>query len=422
MSFETLQQEERRLKDEKKKKEATEKMQKRTLVDVVKKNKVELAEEKRVATQSAPEHAAAKKGMDLKSIIHDKEKGELFKKFLQKNKLKLEDENGAFARLLAKKLQPGDIEKLENIRSDFVELYERAEKTGKFITPEMTTELGTLNTDFQQVINQLSPEKAVKVYRQQLKEMAISNTDDFDYFERIERNVEAIARINTERDYLEKKINEYCIANKISSEAYQKIIAIEESDERNEALIDFVRKNWGEGTLKSLARGIDTIFFKLFSRVGTRKIGGDLTRDEILKSLANIQEYKKKIAQTMAESVEGLESFRIAYAQAILDESEPESEPRTSLIQHRKKFIENMPNENEILKDWQEYKTSLDEDLKMSFDEMDNHDKENAKKEFLKHEKKKYKNKIKRTEGGFLYSIFKLFFNSLFTIDVSKLN
>lgn len=124
-------------------------------------------EEKKEHTTPPP------RGHILKEILQDKSKSILFFELLRKN-----EEDDLANRIVKNEFIEGDIELLEKQRRIFSEKMTEAEKIEKLLTKENIIEIAR-NSDFEMVVNQDTPEGAIKIITSQLKKLSITDEDRF---------------------------------------------------------------------------------------------------------------------------------------------------------------------------------------------------------------------------------------------------
>src|SRR6185503_12181770 len=115
------------------------------------------------------------KGHSLSEIIQDKKKLDLFGKLLKERG----DEELA-KRLADKKLEDSDILLLEDRRKLFTGKMVESEKIEKLLTKDNIIDLARSHEDFATVVNNLTPEKAIRVIQSRMKELAITDEGKFE--------------------------------------------------------------------------------------------------------------------------------------------------------------------------------------------------------------------------------------------------
>ncbi len=354
------------------------------------------SEEKDKLTPPPPEK---EHGPTLSSVLNDPKESAFFGAMLK--------EKGAdpdlMKRLADAKLDQGDIERLEDYRSQFVEQKERVKNVNTAITKETIKDFASSHPELQQIVNMVGPEKAVGVLQAQMDRIAMEDPWRFEQiFDKVRILLEARERAET----LDKDITEQVAKLGIDESEVAKILAIDNASERREGLTALVKARYEAlGKLsgwKNLWTGmksndIDDIVNDL-----------NIRKAHIETRIAEINQRMIQVGEVVALDINRNDDLRHALAQEILGQKKVEEknagfkEMKGSLMSD-----ESLNEEWEVFKQAQaDWATKTDADRVAARDS------------FVQEYQKKRQEKVNAGKG-FWAGIFKGMF-SLYTITQEK--
>ena len=371
------------------------------------------AEETRKKIESG-EIEPEKESLSLASIMQDKEKTDLLGKMIDEEGNP--DGEALMTRLLNKKLEPGDVAKLDEYRERFSGKLEKAENINSEITTEMLADIGALHPDFQKIIKQAdSPEKAATMIKGQMNEVAMTDPTRFAH---MTKEVEALQsfkkgefkRVYTETQELAKKMG-------VDTNQYMKTLAIKDEKERDKKLAGLVRASWGDGIIGSTRRGIDSItslFGGSLSKAGAKELAEH--KWKIDAAFTQLELHKKKIGEVLAATVEGNPQMREALAKSILGEPVKKENP-VGIKEAKGMFTY---DEEAVADEWTREKSKLVVGGK-KWKDLTEYDRQEQRKQFTKRIKDRAGKKSGATSGMFT-RIFLSFFQGLVDSKMSALS
>jgi|GEM_PF-4901640 len=347
------------------------------IADAFRKNK---QEKENKAAQPPAGHTVAE-------ILKDKEKSDLFGQLLKR-----EGKEELALRLAEGKLEYGDMDLLESQRILFSEAMERSEKIGKMLSAESITELGRNNQNFERIVNLLGIERAAKVIRGQLMELAIN---DEQRFNRIGQRLEDMEKYRKgEYKEINDQVEKLCKESGITPKEYLDALAIEDKKEK-------------EKKLKELAQKAHVGFKKFINIITLGKYGKNLTLAKLMDGETSLEDVMKKldqyyeeIGQSLSYTVENNQSMRQAMSQELIGEKGATAS-QEGFGDAKKEAGDQKFDETKFDKEWEAYKKAADYDAHPG-------DQETIKDMFIDEQQKKYGGK--GAEGGFWASIFTVLF------------
>lgn len=343
------------------------------LLDTLRKEKQEAKEKKGEHTTPPPQ------GHALVEIMQDKNRLHLLGELLKKGG---NVELGA--RLLEGKLKEGDIATLEKSRKELSEKITHTEKIEKLLTKDNIIEIGLSNPCFQQIINQLTPEGAIKVIKSQLMEIAVKDEARFKVL------ASALEAKESHKNGEYKKVNDevekFLSEKNITQEEYRKALAIEDSDKKKQAL-------------KELSYKTNDSFKRAINSLSRGRWGKDATFDELTKSEESLQRASEQLDEASASIGAQLfmafnqnKDMLAAHSQELIGGPMPQEE-RTGFKDIKKEA----DMEEEYLADWE------NEKKREGFDAEDEAGQNAIRDGFMGRAKEHYK---KKNEGkGFWHTV-----------------
>lgn len=294
--------------------------------------------------EKAEEHETPPpRGQTLAEILSDKNNSHLFGLILEKD-----NQHDLAGKIASGKLEQDDINALEEYRLKYAEKIAQSERIENLLTEETVIAIARQNPDFAKIVNLVGPKKAIKAIRSQLKETCISDENRFNLI------AEPIEIYESYKNGAYKKINEdvekLCKDNKIKPEEYLKALAIEDEDEKEEALKKLARGQ--HGGFVSAMRAV----FRVNARLVGKLEGAEASMED---SMAQLDDYKNDIGNVLFSSVNGGEDMRNALARELLSENAPAPEKKTGFGDAKKdaRF-----DEVEVDKKWKTFKEAAEYD------------------------------------------------------------
>ncbi len=329
------------------------------ILDTLRKSK-----EKKEQTTPPPE------GHTLAEIMQDKDSFHLFGELLKKGGY-----GDLATRIIEGKPNEGDIAVLEKQRKIFSEKITKSEKVEEWLTEESIINIARKHPRFAEMINLAGSENAIEAIRSQLKEISI--TDEVRFNKIVKAIGESEKHKNGEYKTVNDTVEKLLKDNKISSQEYLDVLAIEDSTERNTALEKLADKygSWWKGNKKDLF---------------------DALRDNAISSESQIDQLnklEKNIGSALSFTLRGNDSMRNALFSGVGLKEKSSQESKSGFSEVKKETLD----EGKFNKDWEDLKT------KESFSTKSPSEQDALKKKFINEQQKLYKDK---NEGkGFWHSI-----------------
>lgn len=278
-------------------------------------------------------------------------------------------------RLALGQINESDIDRLEEYRVNNNEALQQVESLEKVVHPKFLQRIAESSPEFQKIINLAGVEKAAKVIHAQLQEVVVSDPGRF------RAMFDSLMSLNeyesgTAKDF-EKKVRAQCEKHGADDSEIAELLAIEDDDERDEAIRDHVKSQYG--------------FFKKAGDFITR---GKFSREAMIE-LSHNKEAMEQVSQdldshmkTMAESlhalVSGNEQVRTVFAKEIIEEKQVKKEPEPG-------FSEVKTEKQKIETQWNDFKSKNNFQAADSFtqDNLRNRFKQEAKQQHQTQPKKK---------------------------------
>jgi hypothetical protein len=285
-------------------------------------------------------------GHTLAEVMQDKKKFHLLGELLKKN-----DHADLAARLFAGKLEEGDIDLLEGQREILSDKIIRSEKIEKLLTKENVIEIARNNPEFEKIINQLGPEKAIRAITSQLKEISITEPDRFKTMSELMEAKDSYR--NKEYKEVNDKIEKLLADSKITQKEYLDVLAIENPDEKDKALKKLSKRTYGDfkRVINFLRPGWKWAQDKTNTLENLREAETSLE-----DSLANLNTQNESIGYALYASINENGNIRKAFANELINEKPPE-EPKHGLREAKKKA---MIDEKKFNRDWERFKRDTD--------------------------------------------------------------
>lgn len=334
-------------------------------------------------------------GSTVAKILQDENKSHLFFKLLERDG---QVELGA--RILGKKIEADDIGVLNEYRSEFLEKIAQSEKIEALLTEENMIGIARNNPDFAKIINIITPKQAVKVIQSQLREMIITDENRFNAIAESIRIYESYK--NGKYKKISAKVEKFCKDNDITTQEYLDALAIEDPDEKEEALKQLSSRTYG-----GFKKAVNIIS------------GGKWAKDTTLQGLENaesllegsvtaLDDYQKDIGSALFASVTNNDYMKNALSRELISENASaeakEQKMEFSNIKKEATGVLNEFNEDEFAKEWENYKINAHYDEKPDYQDI-------IKDMFIDEQKNLYREKnVKST--GFWASIFSILFGN----------
>ncbi|OGI60374.1 hypothetical protein A2641_01500 [Candidatus Nomurabacteria bacterium RIFCSPHIGHO2_01_FULL_37_25] len=314
-------------------------------------------------------------GHTVAEILQDKNKSDLFGKLLEKD-----GQQDLGQRIREGKLEKDDLELLSEYRVEFSKKIAQSERIENLLTEENIIEIARKHPDFAKILDSLTPKKALKVIRNQLKEICFNDEDSFDA---IAKPIDIHDSFKNGKDKeTSDKVDKLLNDNGITSQEYLDTLAIKDPIEKKEAIKQLAKKYgglWWNRLNKDLLNNLNTAARSLED------------------SYAELDKYKSDIGSILFASVSGNDDMRDALSKELLSESAPvATEKKTGFLDAKK---ETTLDEKEFNEDWERYKTSSDYAGKNTLEQ------DIVKDMFIAEQKTKYEEKNKKNKG-FWASIF----------------
>ena len=361
------------------------------LLDQFRKNK---QEQKQKENPTTPPPA----GHTLDEVLKDRNKSLLFYELLGREKM-----DALAERLRKGELAEGDVELLEEQREAFSKKITQAERIEKLLTVESVIDLARNNPDFQKVINQLTPEKAIKAITSQLREISINDEDRFNVIYSLLEAKESYK--SGEYRETEEKVEKLLKEKGITSKEYLDAIAIKDPDEKEEALRQLSHKaNTG---IKRAINGLSRLVGKNWAK--------DTTLEELNESEATLRDadsqldiQSRSIGDALFMSINENKAMRDSFGSELVGEKTP-NESKAGFKELRKETLD----EGEWNENW------VSEKQQTSYDTQPEETQKNIKNMFIERAKENYR---KKHEGkGFLHRIILIWIEGLIDNKKDKL-
>ncbi|MES2314846.1 MAG: hypothetical protein V4524_02830 [Patescibacteria group bacterium] len=371
-------------------------------LDTYKQEQERLAKEEEIKLHGEPEEE--KEELTLKTIMANKEQSALFAKMIK-------DSGDATAAEITGRFMNGapgedDLDAMEEYRAQFEKRMNQVESVNGELSAEFIADLGEQSPDFKKILKALGSEASSEMIKDKMADLAVSDPDRFDT---IVKKVEKLQEFKkgTYKD-VEDAVKKMAEENNIDADAYMKALAIADEGEREKALQDLVRNQWG------FAHKTADSLFSFFGG-GSAKIAEKLadekgTVDEVHAAL---DKHKKGIGKVLAASVTGNEDMRNALAKSVL--GEPVKKERVNMKESR----DLLPKETDIDKQWIPFRDAFAVGGK-KWDALTDAEKDAGRAVFG--DKMKAESKKKAKDKGFWASLFDSLFGSLVDSKLSKLN
>lgn len=340
---------------------------------------------KKQEEKSAPVGVPPVAGHTLAEILQDKKRSHLFGQLLEKS-----GHDDIAQRMAENNLNEGDIHILEEQRKHFSEKILQAKEIEKFLTKEQVISLARGNPDFEKIVNLVGPEKAIKVFKGKLEDLAITDPDRLEWILAGSQNIDSYKK-NGEYKKLEEEVQKMCEKHKINSSEYMDALTIEDVGERNEALRKLVRGKYG-----FLKKHFDSIAGSL-SFLDVIELGNQ--KSKIDKSMAELNSRLSDVGSLLAMTYSQNEDMRSAFSHELTGAQNPKEE--------KFGFSEAKPKEEDMKKRWKEFQTTG----KFDASKLSPADLENRQDQFATQYSKEYKEKNK--DKGFWASIFDAIFEEM---------
>lgn len=288
------------------------------------------------------EHATPPpQGHTLAQILQDKNKSYLFGQLLER------DGNKDLAQRMAEgKLEESDIALLEEKRLIFSEKITQAEKVEKWITKENLIDLARNNPEFGKIINLVGPEKAIKAIQNQLKDISINDENRFNAIISAMEVFESYK--NGEYKEINDKVEKFLKDNKITSQEYITILAIENPLEKEKALKKLATKSYGT---------YDKICNFLSGGEFSRGTFEDLQNSEtsLEDSVTKLNTLQADMSSVLSSSLRGNDSMRNALFSELINEKAPE-EHKSGFKEAKNGTFDKEKLDEEMDEDWEKEK------------------------------------------------------------------
>ncbi len=333
-------------------------------------------------------------GHTLAQILQDKNKSHLFGKLLMQG-----EKEDLAQRLAEGKLNENDIALLEIERLAFSEKLAQAEKVEKLLTKENIIDFARNHPEFEKIVNLVGPEKAVKAIQSQLKDISI--TDEGRFFGILGAVGTLENYKNGEYKEINDKVEKLLKDNKITSQEYLTVLAIDNPLEKEKALKKLVTKSYGT---------YDKICNFLSGGEFSRYTFEDLQNSEtsLEESIAQLNAHQKDIGEVLFYSISGHDNMRNALFSELVNEKTPE-EPKSGFKEAKKEAF----NEDEFEKEWKKEKEYV------GYDGLSDAEKERAKQTFVDNAQMHYLEK--NTGKGFWHEILVTITEALINSKKDKL-
>ncbi len=334
-------------------------------------------------------------GHTLAEILQDKKKSDLFGKLLNQSG------DIALARKIADgKLEESDVAVLEEKRIILSEKIVQAEKVEKFLTAENVVAFARRNPEFQTIINQLGPEKAIRAIKNCLADIAITDESRFENI--VNALEESDKYLNGNYKKINEKIEKLLEEKEITPEEYQEVLNIADPAKKAEAM-------------KQLSYKTNTGFKRAINFLSFRKFGKDDTLKELLKAekttekaMKQLDAYQRDIGAQLFLSVSQNDDMKKSFFGELLNERAPEK-PEFGFRDGKKE----VSDQTSIDQAWEKKKK------KKNFAAQSTGDQEATRHEFIAEQKQAYKD---RNAGkGFWATIFEALFNRKLDDNKDKL-
>jgi hypothetical protein len=236
--------------------------------------------------------------LTVKDIINNKEQSALLGDLVEHGGDP--EDKKLMERLVSGKLGEADFSRLAELRKDFSEKMRDAETIKEEMTPELAQELAKNNPYLKDLIENVSPEGMIRVVSESIKRMSVTDPENF---EKVSKQIENVKSFR-EGDFkkLDESTVEMCKKLGINVDAFMEKGAVKGFDERQKALVDLVKSEWGKqgglGVLKKVGNFFTGDFF---SKMKATTLEGK--RQEIMDAYAKLDGYKKKLGSVLAGSL-----------------------------------------------------------------------------------------------------------------------
>ncbi len=191
------------------------------------------------------------RGLSLVEIRDDNDKSYHFGQMLEKS-----GKHELAVKFAEGTLDANDLGIINKQRLLFLEKTAQVEKIEEMVTEENIINIARKHPQFQEIVDNITPEKAVEAIRGQLMEMSINDEGRFNRIIKYTQTLDSYK--NGELKVLEKNVSQLLKDNNISSKEYEGALAIEDPQEKEKALKELASKIPGEARkfLRSLTVGI----------------------------------------------------------------------------------------------------------------------------------------------------------------------
>ena len=366
-------------------------------------------EEEKEKKENGGEAINVEEESTLTDIIGDRNLSHLFSKMLEHDSDPVANLD-LMTRLTKGELEANDVARLEELREEFNERMAEVDNVEKQLTPELIGELVSSNPKFEQISNLLGSEEATAMIQRELREVALINPKDF---AKVKSCLDTIEDFRKDGEFatLNKSVEDLCKKEGIKSpDEYLKALAISNYSERTKAIDDLMRKDFGTGYIGSIKRGLDTATAGLFTTGKVDRLA--LKKEEVDAVFAKLDGHKKELGRVLAGTVGSNDILRKALAHEIMGVKKKPEEV-IGMSDARKA----MPNDATGLKSWRTHFNRRGG--QQTWDQMTGDVQEEEKDRFLQ----EMAGGATAGKGGFWGKIFgSMFAASVVTFDKNRLN